>query len=104
MKSSTTNYKLISQRVIAVAFVAASLLGSVSFINQGQANAASGAPFAQAYVRLDRLAAVTVTGGRVCIKPSTANQAQTIASVKITFPTTGGTDYLVSATVGNWAT
>lgn len=60
---------------------------------------AKAAPFAQAFVRLDRLKAATATGGRVCAEPVTA---ATEASVQVTFPTTNGTDYVVNGTAGNW--
>lgn len=76
---------------------------SPQLINFKRASAAV-VPFAMASVRYDRLKAVTNTGGRVCFKPSTTNASQTVASVKVTFPTTSGTDYVVSTTVANWAT
>lgn len=93
--------RLTSHQLVAAVFIVASLVGSVGFL--GHAHAAV-APFQQAFVRYDRLAATTVTGGRVCLKPSVANAGSTVASIKVTFPTTGGTDYVVSTTVANWAT
>jgi hypothetical protein len=58
-------------------------------------NNAEGANLEQAYVRLDRLAASTATGGTVCAQPeSTATEA----SVQVTFPS----GYTVNATAGNW--
>jgi len=69
-------------------------LSSLSFMGQ-----AAAAPFTQAFVRLDRLKATTATGGRVCVKPITVAVE---ASVQVTFPTTGGTDYIVNGTAANW--
>src|SRR5262245_30631468 len=55
--------------------------------------------FTQAYLRLDRMAATTVTGGTVCAKPATTAVE---ADVQITFPTQTGTDFVVDATAANW--
>lgn len=63
---------------------------------------ASATPFGLMFVRYDRLSATTATGGRVCAKPSATNLAQTEGKVVVTFPTTGGTDYIVNATAANW--
>ena len=79
--------------LIAIALL---LMGSSSLTLLGRANAAA---FTQAFVRLDRLKAATATGGRVCAKPVTAAVE---ANVVVTFPTTGGTDYVVNATAANW--
>ena len=49
----------------------------------------------QAYIRLDRLAASTTTGGTVCAKPTTVG---TETTVKVTFPT----GFSVNATASNW--
>lgn len=49
----------------------------------------------QAYIRLDRLAASTTTGGTVCAKAATA---ATETTVKITFPT----GFTVNTTAANW--
>lgn len=70
------------------------VVASLAWLGQAKA-----APFAQAFVRLDRLKAVTETGGRVCAEPTTAS---TEASVQVTFPTTNGTDYVVNGTASNW--
>ncbi len=51
----------------------------------------------QGYVRLDRLAASTTTGGTVCAKPTTAG---TETTVKVTFPT----GFTVNSTASNWTT
>jgi hypothetical protein len=76
--------------------VVMALIGCSSLALLGRASAA---PFTVAFVRLDRLTATTATGGRVCAKPATA---ATEASVKVTFPTTSGTDYIVNGTAANW--
>ncbi len=57
------------------------------------------AAFQQTYIRLDRLAASTATGGTICAEPNTA---LTEADVQVTFPTVGGTDYTVNSTAANW--
>lgn len=90
-------HKLSNQRLLAVGLLSILLISSLSFVAH-----ASAVPFTQAFLRLDRLAATTATGGRVCFKPSTTNAASTVASVKVVFPTTGGTDYVVNATATNW--
>lgn len=51
--------------------------------------------FQQVYIRLDRLAASTATGGTVCAKPQTAG---TEADVQVTFPS----GYTVNGTASNW--
>ncbi len=76
--------------------IAMLLVGCSSLLLLGHAKAA---PFTQAFVRFDRLKAVTATGGRVCAQAATAAIE---ASVQVTFPTTGGTDYVVNATAINW--
>ena len=85
-------------RVLLVIPVGLLLLAVVIpvLVNYGHAKAA---PFTEAFVRLDRLKAATTTGGRVCAKPATV---ATEATVKVTFPTTSGTDYVVNATAANW--
>jgi hypothetical protein len=55
--------------------------------------------FTQAYIRLDRLKAITTTGGTICAKPTTAAIE---ADVQITFPTQAGTDFVVNSTAANW--
>ena len=60
------------------------------FVSQAQA-----AGLQQTYVRLDRLAASTTTGGTVCAKPATVG---TETSVKVSFPT----GFTVNGTAGNW--
>jgi hypothetical protein len=55
--------------------------------------------FTNAFVRLDRLKAVTPTGGRVCARPSVTAVETT---VQVGFPTTGATDYIVNSTATNW--
>lgn len=81
--------------------LAALLIGLTPLLMLGHAKAAV-LPFQQAFLRLDNLNATSASGGRVCVKPSTGNAAQTIASIKVTFPTTGGTDYVVNGTAANW--
>lgn len=56
---------------------------------------ASAAPFAEAYVRLDRMSASTATGGTVCAETSST---ATEADVQVTFPS----DFTVNATASNW--
>ncbi len=55
--------------------------------------------FQEAYLRLDRMTTSQATGGTICARPSTANLAQTEASVVITFPTT----YTLNETESNWS-
>ncbi len=59
------------------------------------ANTAEAGNLQQVYIRLDRLAASTATGGTVCAKPQTAG---TEADVKVTFPT----GFTVNGTASNW--
>lgn len=92
-------FKFNGHKLLSVGFIFASILASLGFV--GDANAV---PFQQSFVRLDNMNATQTTGGRACMKPSTTNAAATVASIKLTFPTTGGTDYLVSTVVANWAT
>ena len=79
--------------IMAIAMI---FVGGSSLLVVGRAKAA---PFTKAFVRLDSLNATTTTGGRVCAMPATA---ATEASVQVTFPTTGGTDYVVNGTAANW--
>ena len=89
-------YVVHSRFFAVLAVVVFSVLIISSVIATRLANAA---PFTEAFVRLDRLAATTTTGGRVCAKPITASVE---ASVQVTFPTTAATDYVVNGTFGNW--
>lgn len=57
------------------------------------------AAFQQTYIRLDRLAASTTTGGTICAEPNTVD---TEADVQVTFPTVAGTDFTVNTTAANW--
>lgn len=59
-------------------------------------------PFTEAFVRLDNLDATSYTSGRVCAK-TTASDPGTESTVKVTFPVTSGTSYVVSSTLANWA-
>lgn len=61
------------------------------------ANDTQAANLQVAYVRLDRLAAATTTGGTVCAQPTTVG---TETTVKVTFPT----GFTVNSTAGNWTT
>jgi hypothetical protein len=63
---------------------------------------AQAATFSQAFVRYDRLAATTQTTGRVCAKPNTTVAANAANTVKVTFPTVTGTDYILG-TAGNFS-
>jgi hypothetical protein len=54
---------------------------------------------AHVMVRLDRMQATTATGGTICVKPTSTS---TITSVTVVFPSTAGTDYVVSGTAANW--
>lgn len=56
-------------------------------------------PFSAAYLRLDRLAASTATGGTICAQPATT---ATEAAFEITFPTQTPTDFSVNSTASNW--
>ncbi len=58
------------------------------------------AGFSSAYLRLDRMAAATATGGTVCA--TTTAVAQTEAKLVVTFPTVGATAYTVNSTAANW--
>ena len=51
--------------------------------------------FEQVYIRLDRLAASTTTGGTICAQPDTVG---TEADVQVTFPT----GFTVNTTAANW--
>jgi hypothetical protein len=72
----------------------------------GIAHAAPPPPFASAFLRLDRMEALTPTGGMVCVTTNdttTTPLLGTEASVDITFPTQAvGTDFVVNATASNW--
>jgi hypothetical protein len=94
------NKRLGIYRLTSASVVAVSLLASFGWL--ADVNAAT-TPFQQSFVRLDNMNALTATSGRVCFKPSTANQASTVASVAVTFPTTSsGTDFTVNTTAANW--
>ena len=80
----------------AAAIAALLVLTLVPLTLPGRAHAGT---FAQASLRLDRIAATTATSGRVCAKGFTAGTATT---VKVTFPTTSATDYVVGTTAANW--
>jgi len=59
--------------------------------------------FTQAWVRPDRLKALTPTGAMICATPSGASTTATETLVKVTFPTqSNGTDYVVNSTAANW--
>ena len=86
--------KVSPQQVIVVLTALVLLVLSMFYLGRAKA-----AQFTEAFVRLDRLTAVTTTGGRVCAKPATV---ATEATVKVTFPTTAATDYVVNGTAANW--
>ena len=66
----------------------------------GVAHAAPPPGFQQTLVRLDRMAAITSTGGTVCATPSVA---ATEASVVVTMPNQPtGTNFVVNATASHW--
>lgn len=90
----TANYTTVPM-IALVMFLA---LTPVLFL--GQVSAAT-TPFAYAFVRLDNLNATSPTTGRVCAK-TPASGVGTEASVKVTFPVTSGTSYVVNATAANW--
>jgi hypothetical protein len=92
--SKTKTNKTKFSPLLMAALVAVSGMGV--FLFRGTAEAA---PFTSAFIRLDRMSAVTATGGRVCANPATV---ATEATVQVTFPTTGGTDYIVNGTASNW--
>lgn len=54
---------------------------------------------ARVMVRLDRVQAVTPTGGSVCVRASVTTA---LTSVTVVFPTTAATDYVVNTTAANW--
>lgn len=93
MKIRKRLHDLLSWQLVAALLIAPI---SVLVISAPYAHAA---PFTKAFVRLDRIKAATTTGGRVCAQPATAAVE---ATVQVTFPTTGGTDYIVNATAANW--
>lgn len=75
--------------ISALALVAAMV---APFVVSNNANAAN---LSEASVKLDRLKAATVTGGTVCVTPTTT---ATEADVKVAFPT----GFTVDATAANW--
>lgn len=93
--------RLALRQLLLLAFAVMAFASYFSVSHAGHAKAAV-VPFTVAFVRLDTLTAVQPTGGRVCVKPSSTNASQTIASIKVTFPTTSGTDYVVNSTAANW--
>ena len=90
-----TNRKL----KIVIALAAVLVLGSASPFLSGAAHAAPPPQFQQAFVRLDRMAATTPTGGTVCATPATTAVE---ADVQVIFPTVSGTDFTVNTTASNW--
>ena len=88
----------ISRRLGVVA-IAAVVLQTVSPLLVSTALAA--APN-HVMVRLDRQTATTATGGTICVMPFTT--AGSITSITVVFPSTAGTDYIVSSTLADWAT
>jgi hypothetical protein len=91
-----TRKKLTSIRKKPLVVAAAMTMASCSSLAMlgGNAHAAT---FNQAYVRYDRLSATTQTTGRVCAKPTTTVAANAGNTVKVTFPTVTGTDYVLGA-------
>lgn len=73
----------------------------VPFLTVLMATPAHAGQFQKAFVRLDRIKAITTTGGRVCVQPATIAVE---GKIIVTFPTTGGTDYIVNSTAANWTT
>ena len=66
----------------------------------GVIHAAPPPQFTQAFLRLNRHAALTDTGGTVCATPSVSDTA---ATVTVQFPTQSvGTDFVVGSTATNW--
>jgi hypothetical protein len=80
-----------SNRSIRVYAVIALLASLTNFVDI----AAHATGFQQMYLRLDRLATSTTTGGLVCAQPTTTN---TEAKVLLTFPT----GFTVNGTAANW--
>jgi hypothetical protein len=76
-------------------FIAIAVLVVATNIVMLEAHAAS---FQQTYLRLDRMAATTATGGTVCAQPATT---ATEAKIAVTFPSLPAT-FGVNATAANW--
>lgn len=66
------------------------------------AYAAAPPQFTQAFLRLDRHAALAETGGTICA--TTNVTTTTVAYIEIVFPTQTGTDFVVDSTAAHWAT
>ncbi|MBW4061787.1 hypothetical protein HJC99_04435 [Candidatus Saccharibacteria bacterium] len=91
--------KFVSKRLI-FASIAAILVEFGFPVLSGVAQAAPPPGFQQTMVRLDRMAALTATGGTVCATPSVAS---TEASVDVKMPNQPtGTNFTVNATAANW--
>lgn len=84
-------------RIFGVVLILAGLLEPALFPNSANAVAATG------FLRLDRMAISTATGGTICFTPQTT---ATEGKVVITFPSTGatadGTHFSVNQTAANW--
>jgi hypothetical protein len=86
---------------LIVAATAALIAETVVPVLGGHGFAAAPPQFHQSFLRLDRMAASTPTGGTICATPSTTS---TEASVEVTFPTQSGPDFTVNGTASNWTT
>jgi hypothetical protein len=89
------------QKLKLVIATTAALIAETTFPMFGGIASAAPPQFTQAYIRLDRLKAVTPTGGTICATPTTT---ATEADVQVTFPTQAGTDFVVNSTAANWTT
>jgi len=89
----------IRYRFLGIALV----LAALPIILMGHASAAT--PFTKAFLRLNRLQAVTFTedvnnyAAKVCFRPTSTTA---IHSVVVVFPTTSGTDYVLDSTSADW--
>jgi hypothetical protein len=92
-------YRTSKPTKLIIAAIAVLAVQVVAPLFSGVASAAAPPQFTQAYLRLDRLKAVTTTGGTICLTPSTTGVED---SFEITFPTQTGTDFVVNSTASNW--
>src|SRR5262245_17842520 len=93
--------KITKQKLRLVVAATAAIIAEVAFPMLGGSAHAAPPQFQSFYLRLDRMKAVTATGGTICAKPATV---ATENDFEITFPTQVGTDFTVNSTAANWTT
>lgn len=91
---------------LIIAAVAALVADLIAPAFSGVADAAPPPQFAAAFIRTDRMEALTATGGLICATTNTTATSPLLGTeqhIQITFPTQGtGTDFVVNSTASHW--